>query len=464
MKNKKLLTLITSLLLVGGIVTGCGDNQETSQNSDKIQLNISGPTSVEVGSSIRLAVSVENDNERLGYSLESSDTTIATVTNDGYVTGVRTGTVTITATSRKDDTIKMEYVVDVIESTTPTLSISTTTPSMTLSNNGGTALFKANLYNPNNFTVKYEWSSKYGKGTFIGNGKEQQQYRPFYAGTDVIVLDAYVGPYHLKEEFNFLVKSDYTGWTAISTADELIDLVTNAKGANNLTENYYLTNDIDLNGYVISPSKRKAGTNKLASSFDGRGHKISNFIVEGDAGGTNGGLFDGISNTGAVRNLSLVCEIGEGGSGWGTGTISPNNDGVIENCYFEVNHSFDTGKKADENGYVPFCAAVTGMTNGKTRDVVVNVLDTEGKATIYADHAYPAGGQNGTDQPAKVENFYTNHTAIGGQAWDWGYAILDQSGYTTGIDFATAKKDTYNLNSLLWTINDGEIPTLIVQE
>ena len=113
---------------------------------------------------------------------------------------------------------------------------------------------------------------------------------------------------------------------------------------------------------------------------------------------------------------------------------------------------------------VMFHSAVTGMTDGITRDVVVNILDTEGKATIYADHAYPAGGQNGTAQKAKVENFYTNHTAIGGQAWDWGYAILDQSGYNIGIDFENTTKDTYNLNSLLWNLNDGEIPTLKVQE
>ena len=464
MKNKKILTILTSLLLVSGIMTGCGGNQDNSQNSDKIYLTISGPTTVEVGSSIHLSIALENDNERLGYSLTSSDTTIATVSDDGYVKGLRSGTVTITATSRKDESVKKEYVIQVIESSIPTLSISTSTPSMILSSNGGTNLFMANVYNPNNYPVKYEWSSKYGKGTFIGNGKEQQQYRPFYSGADVIVLDAYVGPYHLKEEYNFLIKDDYSKWTAISTADDLINLVTNSIGANTLKDNYYLTNDIDLNGYIINPSKRKSSTSNLASIFDGRGYKISNFVVEGDAAGTNGGLFAGIDATGVIKNLSVVCEIGENGSGWGTGTLSPNNAGIIENCYIEVNHSFDTGKKADENGYVPFCAAVTGMTDGATRDVVVNVLDTEGKATIYADHAYPVGGQNGTSQKATVENFYTNHTAIGGQSWDWGYAILDQSGYNIGIDFENTKKDTYNLNNLLWNLNDGEIPTLKVQE
>lgn len=461
MKKNNLLAILTSLVLIGGVVTGCG-NKENSGNNTQSQITviISGPTSVEVGSTIRLAISVENDNERLGYSLESSDTNIATVTSEGYVTGVNPGSVTITATSRKDENVKKEYTIDVIESTTPTLSISTNTPSMTLSNSGGTALFQANVYNPNEFNVRYEWSSKYGKGTFIGNGKAQQQYRPFSSGTDVIVLDAYVGPYHLKTEYNFLVKQDYTGWTAISTAEELIDLVTNVAGTNHLSDNYYLTNNIDLGGYVIKPENRKSSTCNLVSTFDGRGYEISNFIVEG----TNSGLFSGIDPSGVVKNLAIKCEINEAGSNWGTGTISPSNDGLIENCYFEVNHSYDTGLKADASGYVPFCAAVTGTTTGITRDVVVNVLDTEGKATIYADHAYPVGGQNGTSQNLKVENFYTNHTAIGGQAWDWGYAVLDQSGYTTGIDFATAKKDTYNLNTLVWTLNDGQIPTLIVQE
>ena len=195
-------------------------------------------------------------------------------------------------------------------------------------------LFSANLYNPNEFDVKYEWSSKYKKGTFIGNGSEKQQFRPFYAGTEIIVLDAFVGPYHLQAEFNFLVKQDYTGWTAISTAQEMIDLVTNAKGENNLTGNYYLKNDIDLGGYIISPDKRR-GDATLYGTFDGRGHTVKNFIVEGGSDGENGGLFKQIGNqngqTGVVRNLSLICEIGENGSGWGTGSIAAGNDGYIEN-------------------------------------------------------------------------------------------------------------------------------------
>ncbi len=464
--KKQFKLAILSILLLGGTLVSCNSGDNSQQVSNGISISVSGPTSVEVNSTIRLMVTVSNDTERLGYNATSSDVTIATVDSEGIVTGLKPGTVIITISSRKDSTISQEYVIDVVESSIPTLSIVTETPTMVLSNNGGTALFSANIYNPNNFDVKLEWSSKYNKGTFIGNGKTSQQFRPFYAGSEVIELKAYVGPYLLTAEYNFLIKQDYTGWTEISTADELIDLVTNKAGTNNLTSNYYLANDIDLEGYVISPSKRKSSTCDLQSTFDGRGHKISNFVVEGESSsGANGGLFSLIGAKGTVRNLALSCEIGENGSGWGTGTIAASNEGLIENCYFEVNHSYDTGLKADSNGYVPFCAAVTGMIKGTTRDVVVNVLDTVGKSTIYADHAYPVGGYDAsTPQTFTVENFYTNHTAIGGQVWDWGYAVLDQTGYTSGIDFSLAKKETYNLNTNIWALNDGEIPTLKVQE
>ncbi len=471
---KKLSVHLMSFALLAGalLCTSCNSGGG-NEGGDKGGLNItiSGPTVVEVGASITLNISLENDIDRVGYDVKSSDPTVATVDQYGVVTGVSVGQVTITVTSRKDNTVSKTYSVEVMGSSIPTLSISHDTGFMSLNENQ--TRFTANLSNPNNYDEKYSWSSKYGKGTFVGNGSSTQTYRPFVEGSDIIVLDAFVGPYHLQAEYSFLVKTTITAdWIAIDSKEDFVNFIEKKTGFDDWNKNYYMTADIDLDGYV-SKSYSLADVS-FAGTFDGCGHKLSNFSIEGkeeqDSADhtkvtyTNGGLFKKI--TGAVRNLAIDCTVGEKGSGWGMGALAAANDGIVENCSITVNHTFNNADRADNSGWFAFNSAIAGVGSGDIYDTVVNIVAGDGQATIYADYAYPTGGGEKNPNVAQtidVRNLYTNTTVIGGQYWEWGSAVRDQSGYHIGIDFASSKKETYALNENIWNLADNEMPTLKVQ-
>ncbi len=457
MKNKKVLILSLSLLFVGLSLTSCNSNQNSSNLEDKIVLTISGPTSVEVGSSIRLVIDITNDDNREGYVVTSSDSNIATVSQEGVVTGVSEGSVTITVTSRADEEVVKTYIIDVVESTIPTLEIKASTDATTVF---GSVVFSAEIHNPNNFEVKYKWSLKYGHGTLVGNKSENVEFMGLSSGDDVVELEAQVGPYTLKTSKHIYVGENYANWTEIKTKDELLNLV-NKTGDH--TGNYYLSDDIDLEGTDILYNAARGG---FGGTLDGRGHKIYNFKVQGNPSGEGydgAGLFSKI--TGAVKNLSLDCEIPETGSGWGSGSLAATITGTVENCYFKVNHSFNNGLWEEKNnGWRPACSAISGMMEGLVRDVVVEVADNEGKHTIYADVAYPTGGTNATDlyNKGQFRNFYTNQALanVGGEDWDWGARKPNLAEYSVNINFATTKANYYDLNETLWNLVDNQVPTL----
>ena len=447
---------VTSIALSSAALASKDKTTEKGDKNDGgISITISGAQTVEVGSSINLAISVLNDNDRLGYNITSSDNTIATVSGTGSVTGVKPGQVTITVTSRKDEKVSKTYVITVIESTIPSLKIETDNKSTTL--NGGGVTFRANLNNPSNYDVQYVWSAKYGKGTFEGNGRVMQTYRPFIEGPEMIVLDAYVGPYHLHQEMPFLIRSEISGsWKAIDNKDDFLSVV-NGQVSN--TGKYYLTSDIDLGGAKVGVSS----ATEFLGTLDGFGHKVSNFVV---AGGGDCGLFKKLGKKAAVRHLALEGELGSEATGWGAAFLAGAVDGAyIENCSFTVNDTYDNSINADSNGgWFPFNAVIAGSGSAIINDCVVNIVDgCEGYLTIYADFAYPAEGQGvqGYNSPSiTVNGLYTNTTVIGGQQWDWGLAVMDQSGYCAGLNFDSTSKDTYKLNDLVWNLEDNQMPTL----
>lgn len=125
--------------------------------------------------------------------------------------------------------------------------------------------------------------------------------------------------------------TDFTGYTPISTAEELRELA-----YSNYGDKYYLTNDIDLYSYGYWESFDFDGT------LDGNGHKIDNLTS------TTGGLFASLYPGATVRNLRLTnlnISVSGGSGGYGgiageiletyeLGLVIRNNAiTTIENCY-----------------------------------------------------------------------------------------------------------------------------------
>ena len=110
---KKLSVHLMSFALLAGamLCTSCnsGGGNEGGNNGG-LSITISGPTVVEVGASITLNISLENDIDRVGYEVKSSDPNVATVDQYGVVTGVSVGAVTITVTSRKSNSFHCRFI------------------------------------------------------------------------------------------------------------------------------------------------------------------------------------------------------------------------------------------------------------------------------------------------------------------------------------------------------------------
>lgn len=108
MKKSNLLIALLSVAALTSLA-GCNDNTsspsissgstQTSANPDEItSVVINGPKTVNVGQTATLVAGVTGDDTN-SVTWSSSDDTIATVSDSGVVTGVKAGSVTITATS-----------------------------------------------------------------------------------------------------------------------------------------------------------------------------------------------------------------------------------------------------------------------------------------------------------------------------------------------------------------------------
>nr|WP_244964451.1 Ig-like domain-containing protein [Listeria aquatica] len=71
--------------------------------------------SVEVGSTVNITATVEPPEADQAVTFSTSDTSIATVTTAGVVTGVEAGAATITVASKSKPTVKAEVAVTVTE-------------------------------------------------------------------------------------------------------------------------------------------------------------------------------------------------------------------------------------------------------------------------------------------------------------------------------------------------------------
>ncbi|MDR1697610.1 MAG: endonuclease, partial [Erysipelotrichaceae bacterium] len=86
---------------------------------DPTGVTISGPSEVNVGSTITLTASVAPSGARQSVSWVSEDTSVATITNAGVLTGVKAGTVTIYATSTVNTSLYDSKAITVKQAVIP---------------------------------------------------------------------------------------------------------------------------------------------------------------------------------------------------------------------------------------------------------------------------------------------------------------------------------------------------------
>ena len=240
---------LRSILLVASaafLLTACGGDTEGSSDPNALSITLAGNTTVEVGSRVKLNATVNNDGERLGVSWESSDSSIASVDGEGYVTGLKEGEVTITATSLADTSVSSSWQLAVLPSSIPSVAIEMGTGTTQV----GTSLtLEADIYNPTTYTPRIQWTTTRGKGNLGGARTERASLTGNSIGTEIVNLEVNIGPYTIKQSVNVYISDNYNdpakGWVAISDAETFI-------------ENFFTGGDIN-GSYYLAPTSTSAG-------------------------------------------------------------------------------------------------------------------------------------------------------------------------------------------------------------
>ncbi len=458
MKTRKILSAsaLVCFSMISGL-TSCNDGGNSGQ-VDEDRITITGLNSAEVGSTVQLTATVKNDNTREGVSWSSSDSTIATVDQDGLVTAIAAGSCKIIATLVGDSSVSKEFDFTVTPSTEPSVSI---VVSKNMASVGETITLEANVYNPKNKVLTYSWKTSNGVGVIKDAKKATASISSSIVGDEIVTLTVQVGQTPLVSTVSLYFKDNYaTGYTEIESADTFKStFLTSGADASG---KYCLTNNIDLGGLKVNGATLK---NKLSGTLDGRGYTISNFEVVGnldDGYYPNTGLFSEISGT--LRNLSLVGTFNKEGIGWGSSILANTLSGTVTNCSIDVTSNYNQG--SDE--WFPFAGAICGVlqATGKITNNVVNVTG-EGQGGVMAIAAYPAGGvsEKGTTtaQTFTVSGVYTNQSSAAsfGSAWEWGGPITIATDCETELVFSSTEASVYaTLNNNLWNLVDNQIPTL----
>ena len=122
--KKNFLPLLLLITTTFGVITSCGpsSNPTTSQQEIVTGVEIGGAGSVYVGETIKLVAQVNGTtNQQVVWS--SNDTSIATIDNNGTLTGINPGTVEIIATSVKDTNFSASKTIIVSQRKAESLKI-----------------------------------------------------------------------------------------------------------------------------------------------------------------------------------------------------------------------------------------------------------------------------------------------------------------------------------------------------
>ena len=174
------------------------------------------------------------------------------------------------------------------------------------------------------------------------------------------------------------VETDRTGWTAISTAEELAAIKTNDTSAK-----YYLTNDIDLADYgnftpIGSSSVYFKGT------FDGNGYAIKNMTISGSS---YQALFANVAGA-TIENLTIQDSSITASSNYAAAIVAHVGAAkfTMTNC-----HVVDTTVKATGSGGYGV-GGLIGFVEASSSSYITNVSLSSIKGGSVNSYTYGCGG------------------------------------------------------------------------
>jgi hypothetical protein len=169
------------------------------------------------------------------------------------------------------------------------------------------------------------------------------------------------------------------------------DLLALAADTNDYNKCFILTADINMGGQVFTTAIIGSGS-PFTGTFDGNGHKITNFTING---GSNSflGLFGIINPGGSVKNLGLENSAVSGYKYVG-GLVGNNINGTIRNCYStgQVNgYYLLIGGLVGENFGSISCCYSTGIVSGSSGTSMVGGLVGDNDSGGVISSCYSTG-------------------------------------------------------------------------
>lgn len=232
----------------------------------------------------------------------------------------------------------------------------------------------------------------------------------------------------------------------ISTAKQLLSLLSGQTRPEILAKDYVLLNDIDLENASwksigMAPDEETGFEGvPFTGKFDGKGFEIKGLNMPG--AGYNKAVFGFVGETGSVVNTKFSGNIE--GNAWG-GALVAQNQGILSNLIVNITVYMYGG-----NG-----GALVEHNNGSISNVIVlgkAVSDEGTKNGLFVTN-------NGT-----YENVFVQQSTFGNNTLVTVGDIIDVEGTTILSDEAFLDINTYvDFDSNLWLLVDGEIPTLKVQ-
>ena len=288
-------------------------------------------------------------------------------------------------------------------------------------------------------------------GTVISLLQEASKYDPelvsgnFKFGVQVVDRmnmyedsDIFVGTGVINYSFENLYESgteEPKDYIEISTKEEFLAI------KNNLSGNYVLINDIDLEGMEWENLGQFKGT------LDGRGHKIMN-MAHANGGDAIFGIFLEVLSGAKVSRIILEGTVSDAGA-W-AGAICVRNYGTIENCIINLDITAE-----GEAGHI---GGISTDNNGVIKNCLV-LSKINGKGTLWGScTANLVINNNGIIQNcyASKDNSLTEKTIHANNG-----SSVSCGTYTNN----ELKNSTlYSMwDTTIWNIITGEIPSLIIE-
>ena len=219
---------------------------------------------------------------------------------------------------------------------------------------------------------------------------------------------------------------------------------------------FALSGDLDLQGAELEAIGDHF--NPFEGSFDGKGYKLSNFKVAGEAGDYGVGLFGSVGEDAVVKNLNISGGIvgGDGEINY-MGVLAGSNKGHIENCTVDGDVSgyrYIGGVVGNNTGIIEDCTFlgtvdgqwfVGGIAGNMDYPGSITLSENKGQVTAVKHVGGIVGSANGNSLGTTTVSLCYNAgtvTMTGGA--DGSYETMAAAGGIVGYSYLTVVEQCFN--------------------